>query len=158
MFCTQCGAKNDDAAGFCTQCGTTLQAAPAASSAQPSPPAPKPQPPAPPPAEAPYVAPAAYPSSPPTYVPSETQFGMPVQNVPNYMAQAVLLTLCCCPPFGIVAIVFASQVNSKLAQGNLTGALAASTNARLWSWIALAAGVFFYLCMFGLRGCHHAVR
>jgi hypothetical protein len=35
----------------------------------------------------------------------------------------------------VVAIVFASQVNSKLAAGDRAGAAQASKNAKLWCWI-----------------------
>ena len=39
-------------------------------------------------------------------------------TIPNYLVQAILVTLCCCLPFGIVAIVYAAQVNSKLDRGS----------------------------------------
>ncbi len=61
-------------------------------------------------------------------------------NIPNYLIQSVLVTLCCCLPFGIVAIVYAAQVNGKLAAGDAAGALQASNNARTWGWIAFACG------------------
>jgi hypothetical protein len=70
------------------------------------------------------------------------QFGMGA-TVPNYLAQAILVTIFCCVPFGIPAIVFAAQVNGKLAAGDYTGALEASKKAKLWCWIALAAGLGF---------------
>src|SRR5437762_2059610 len=35
----------------------------------------------------------------------------PAQPIPNYLAQAILVTVFCCLPFGIPAIVFAAQVN-----------------------------------------------
>jgi hypothetical protein len=61
--------------------------------------------------------------------------------IPNYLVQAILCTLCCCLPFGIVAIVYAAQVNSKLAGGDFHGALNASQNARTWCWVAFALGL-----------------
>ena len=45
---------------------------------------------------------------------------VPVQTVPNYLVQAILTTLFCCLPLGIVSIVFATQVNSKLSVGDAT--------------------------------------
>ncbi|MDS3859624.1 CD225/dispanin family protein [Thermosynechococcaceae cyanobacterium BACA0444] len=63
------------------------------------------------------------------------------QPVPNYLVPAILSTVCCCIPFGIVAIVYASQVNTKLAAGDRTGAIAASEKAKLWSWIAFGSGL-----------------
>ena len=63
-----------------------------------------------------------------------------VVAVPNYLVQSILVTLCCCLPFGIVAIVYAAQVNTKLAAGDVAGAMAASKNAKMWSWISFGCG------------------
>jgi hypothetical protein len=64
-----------------------------------------------------------------------------VQVPPNYLAFAIITTLCCCLPFGIPAIVFASQVNSKAAAGDLAGAMDSSQKAKMWCWIAFGCGV-----------------
>jgi hypothetical protein len=61
--------------------------------------------------------------------------------VPNYLWQSIVTTLCCCPPFGIVALLFAVQVSSKLAAGDATGAQVASARARKWCIAALIAGI-----------------
>ncbi|MGH8109014.1 MAG: CD225/dispanin family protein [Arenimonas sp.] len=63
------------------------------------------------------------------------------------MVWAILATLLCCIPGGIVAIVYAAQVDGKLAAGDYQGALESSNNAKLWSWISFgtaAALVFLY--------------
>jgi hypothetical protein len=69
-------------------------------------------------------------------------------KIENYLASAILTTLCCCQPFGIVAIVYAAQVNTKLAAGDLAGAREAARQAKMWSWVAfglgLAAWIFFF--------------
>ena len=62
-------------------------------------------------------------------------------DVPNYLVQAILVTIFCCLPFGIVAIVFAAQVNGKLERGDREGALRASSTAKLWSWISFGVGL-----------------
>lgn len=76
--------------------------------------------------------------------PSCINCGQPMPNfpskVPNYLVQAILVTFCCCVPFGIPAIVFASQVNPKLQAGNVEGAMESSRKAMMWSWIAFACG------------------
>lgn len=67
-------------------------------------------------------------------------------GIRNYLVQAILVTLCCCMPFGIVGIVYAAQVNSKAAAGDLAGAQAAANNAKLWSWIGFACGLGGAIC------------
>lgn len=67
-------------------------------------------------------------------------FSVP-QNIKNYLVESILVTLCCCLPFGIVAIVYAAQVNSKLALGDGSGAEASSQKARKWALIALILGL-----------------
>ena len=63
------------------------------------------------------------------------------QAVPNYLAQAILVTLFCCMPFGIVAIVYAAQVSPKLTSGDYVGAREASDKARFWCWLAFGIGL-----------------
>lgn len=63
-------------------------------------------------------------------------------RVPNYMVFAVLVTIFCFLPTGIVALVNASQVNSKLARGDIAGAKLASKNAQMWCLISLGIGLF----------------
>jgi len=80
-------------------------------------------------------------SSPGTVQPSVPPTDDQQEHVPNYLVQSVLVTLFCCLPFGIVAMVYAIQVNGKLAVGNLEGAKRFSAFARLWCWIALWTGI-----------------
>lgn len=67
-------------------------------------------------------------------------FAAPPQ-VPNHLVAAIFVTLCCCVPFGIVSLVYAAQVNNKLAAGDIAGAQEASNRARTWALIALIAGI-----------------
>ena len=66
-------------------------------------------------------------------------------NIPNYLVQSILVTLCCCLPFGIVAVVYSAQVNGKLAAGDIAGAQNASKNAKMWAWIAFGTGIVITL-------------
>lgn len=80
------------------------------------------------------------------------RFGAP-PNVPNYLIPSILVTFCCCLPAGIVGVVYAAQVNSKLAAGDIPGAQAASKNAKIWTWVAFGlglAGSALYMMMAGL--------
>jgi hypothetical protein len=51
------------------------------------------------------------------------------------------VTLCCCLIGGIIAIVNASQVNSKWAAGDYAGAKKASEQAKLWVMISVGVGL-----------------
>ncbi|MDQ3784985.1 MAG: CD225/dispanin family protein [Actinomycetota bacterium] len=77
---------------------------------------------------------------------SAAGLGASVPNIPNYLVQAVLLTLVCfvLSPFtlffpflgvitGIVAIVYGAQVNGKVAGNNYAGARESSRMARVCS-------------------------
>jgi hypothetical protein len=65
----------------------------------------------------------------------------PAIKVPDYLVPAILTTLCCCMPFGIAAIVYASQASTKSKAGDIEGALAAAKNASLWSWLSFGSGI-----------------
>jgi hypothetical protein len=85
---------------------------------------------------------------------NDQQLQQPQSPPPNYLVFAILTTIFCCQIFGIVSIVFAAQVNSRWNSGDIQGALDASKNAKLWSWIAFGSGiiiavVFTLLAIFG---------
>ncbi|MBD2507794.1 CD225/dispanin family protein [Nostoc sp. UIC 10630] len=73
---------------------------------------------------------------------------MQSNKVPNYLPQAILLAIFCCQPFGIVAIIYAAQVNAKFQAGDYEGATTASDNAKKWCWISFGAAILFYLLIF----------
>lgn len=54
---------------------------------------------------------------------------------------AILTTLFCFLPFGIVSIVYAAQVNGKYASGDYQGAASSSRRARTWAIAAAVTGV-----------------
>ncbi|MEO8433342.1 MAG: CD225/dispanin family protein [Pyrinomonadaceae bacterium] len=62
-------------------------------------------------------------------------------NIPNYLVFAILTTVFCCLPAGVVSIVYAAQVNGKIQAGDIAGAMAASKNAKLWAMISAGVGI-----------------
>ena len=66
-------------------------------------------------------------------------------NIPNYLIPAILATLFCCLPVGVVSIIFATQVNSKVASGDLAGAAEASRKAKMFMFIAVGGGVLVWV-------------
>jgi heme/copper-type cytochrome/quinol oxidase subunit 2 len=59
---------------------------------------------------------------------------------PNYLVWAILSTILCFLPLGVVSIVYSTQVNSKWAMGDWAGAQDASKKAKNFAiWSAVAA-------------------
>jgi hypothetical protein len=65
--------------------------------------------------------------------------------IQNYLVQSILVTLCCCVPAGIVAIIYAAQVNTKLAAGDVAGAQESARLAKIWSWVGFGCGALLGL-------------
>src|SRR5688572_32237845 len=81
-------------------------------------------------------------------------------NVPNYLIPAIV-SLICCWPLAIVAIIFAAQVNGKVAAGDIQGAMDASKKAKLFSFIAIGLGaafILFYIVFFVIVGGLGAIQ
>ena len=78
-------------------------------------------------------------------VPPQVQFaGMPrtMPDIPSYMVQSVLVTLCCCLPLGIVGIFKANKVDRLRTAGDFEGAMQASKeNKTLLIVAAIVGGV-----------------
>ena len=66
-------------------------------------------------------------------------------KVPNYLIPAILSAVCCFP-LGIISIVFAAQVNGKVASGDVQGALDSSKKAKMFSYIFLGLGILGWVC------------
>jgi hypothetical protein len=150
MYCPQCGGTNDDAARYCTTCGLDMENY-RKQWQQPGPPATGQQPPAtertnqqpygqqsygPPPYQ--QQQPQQYQTQ--QYYQSAPGYGA-MANVPSYMGWAIATLILCFWPTGIVAVVYASQVGSKLALGDYAGAVHSSKRAKLWSWVSFGVGI-----------------
>lgn len=79
----------------------------------------------------------------------------------NYLVVAILTTLFCCMPAGVVSIVYAAKVNELYAQGNYKEAEAASKNAKTWAIVSasllgvvLVLYVLFALIAIGVSASH----
>ena len=101
----------------------------------------------------PYSPSPQYPQYPqyPHY--SQGQYGQEMGTRPpkpdSNLVWAILTTLFCCLPFGIVAIVKASKVDSLYYSGDYEGAQQASNDAKKWAtWSAIASVIFYVLYFF----------
>ena len=102
----------------------------------------------------PVIAPAPLPITGTVMPPTGT-------TVPNYLVFAILATVFCCLPTGIPAIIYAAQVNGKLAAGDYAGAQAASNNAKIWCWVSFGIGLvgtLFWIMIAGVGMMHNLHR
>lgn len=72
------------------------------------------------------------------YVPS-----MPKPN--NFLIWAILSTLFCCLPFGIISIVYASKVDGLWYAGNYVEAQDAASKARTWFWWSFGSALLIWI-------------
>ena len=65
----------------------------------------------------------------------------PLPVVPNRLVPAVLVTVACCLPCGVVALIYSARVNRCLETGDPEGAARASRTAARWCLLSLGVGL-----------------
>lgn len=102
-----------------------------------------------------YPGQAVQPPQPPQAWPTQAPHGQYPSAVPyasntyrpkpdSHLMGAILTLIFCCLPFGVVAIVYAAQVDSKYAHGDYAGSERASSSANMWMWLAFGLGLVFH--------------
>lgn len=84
----------------------------------------------------------------PSYNTSGNTFNNPQAPQPmpeNYLVWAILTTLLCCLPLGIVSIINATKVSSAYTAGDYAGAQKASEDAKKWAMWSAIGGVIFWV-------------
>ena len=66
----------------------------------------------------------------------------------SYLALAIVSTILCCLPTGIVSIIYATKVNSAYEDGKYEEANKASKNAKLWGLISVGAAALVWILYF----------
>lgn len=62
-------------------------------------------------------------------------------EIQSHLVGAILVTLFCCLPLGIVSIVYAARVSGLVAAGDMAAAKEASEKASKWMWLAFWLGL-----------------
>ncbi len=82
----------------------------------------------------------------PQYQQPQYGYGNMPPRPDNNMVWAILCTVLCCLPLGIVSLIKASSVNGLYDRGDYAGAQAAADSAKKWAiWGAIGAVVFWIL-------------
>lgn len=70
-------------------------------------------------------------------------------TIPNNMVMAIIASvvsfLFCCLPHGLVALIFALQVNKKEAAGDIEGANKSAKMAKMLAWISIIVSVLWLI-------------
>ncbi len=70
----------------------------------------------------------------------------------SYLALAIISTILCCLPTGIVSIIYSTKVNSLYEDGKYDEAERSSKNAKTWGIVSIAVAVLgwiLYILIFG---------
>ncbi|MDA1014469.1 MAG: CD225/dispanin family protein [Planctomycetota bacterium] len=133
MFCTSCGEKNSAGASYCAMCGTELS----------------------------HAIPVAQsdPRDPLDFEDLdrlERRTSGASRRVENNLAKALLATFFCCLPLGVVAVVFAAQVDGRTRAGDYNGARRLAAQADTWAnfsiGLGLVGGMIYFLAMMVASG------
>ena len=111
-FCTQCGQQIPENSKFCVNCGAPVPVEPTPG----------------------YSNAQQQPQQ-------QSQTRYMGERPKSYLALAILTTLFCCLPFGIVSIVFAAKVDNYWNAGDYIHAEESSRKAKKWALAAIITGI-----------------
>lgn len=131
MFCSKCGKMNNDNVRYCQFCGSAMvqeqTGAPGMSGMYGQ--------------FGNQVPPGG----------AGNNYGGYLPPVNNYLVFSILVTILCCLPCGIAAIIYSNKVNTCMAMGDYAGAQAAANSAKNWNIVgAIGGGLVTLLYVAGM--------
>lgn len=69
----------------------------------------------------------------------------------NYLGLSIFSLICCCPPLGIPAVVYASRVRGLFNKGDYLGAQRNSEKAKSWLTAAIVVGFILNFISFFIQ-------
>lgn len=130
LYCKNCGEENNEGAKFCKKCGISLESQEGVNLEKNN--------------EQVYAQGSnnqgAYASS--------QGYNKNIE-VKNNLVFAILTTIFCCMPFGIVAIVYSAKVDSLVRVGDYQKARSYASNAKTWCIVSLVVGLVVNIIFWG---------
>lgn len=90
-------------------------------------------------------------SEPAPYQPPVSPYSPPAASqeaIANWLWQSIVVTILCCPVCGIPGIIFAAKVDGLKALGDIAGAKAAASKAKMWTLIGFGVSAAFWVLYF----------
>jgi hypothetical protein len=75
----------------------------------------------------------------------ETDINLVNKPPDNNLVWAIVSTVLCCWPFGIVSIIKSTKVNSLWVQGDFVGAQKSADDAKKWAIYSAVGAVLFWV-------------
>jgi hypothetical protein len=72
-------------------------------------------------------------------------FDVPPLKPNNWLWLAIVVTILCCLPFGIVSIIYAAKVDSLYFNGRYEESKQMSQRAKMWIFISMGAALLYYI-------------
>lgn len=82
-------------------------------------------------------------TQPPAFTEGNIKTNIPPLKPNTWLWQAIVVTLCCNTPFGIVALIYSSRVNSVYSLGDYDKAERFSHRAKIWALTGLIVGLIY---------------
>ncbi len=138
IHCNRCGEPNNDYARFCSRCGTSLIANDSSEPASPQQPESQGQS-----------------KTPSLNEIQQKMYEQRAQMPDTYLWQSIVVTILCCLPLGIGALINSTQVESRFMRGDIVGAQNASRYAKNFCIASLVsvlviAVIYWILILFGI--------
>jgi hypothetical protein len=76
---------------------------------------------------------------------------IPDHEAPDYLVQAIMVTVCCCLPFGIVAILRSTECRSARMRGDRESAVRNGKEAKKFSLIGLGCGIVVIVAIVAIQ-------
>lgn len=83
--------------------------------------------------------------------PATAQSSVPQGKFDSGLALAIISTLCCCMPLGIVSIIYAAQASSAFSTGNYEKAQNDAGIAKKWAIASIITGAVLNILFFVLQ-------